>query len=71
MLEGLGADVIVELIQIIHPIAFVMPENHGEDFDRQNHGMDFDNASVPNVSSASGSDGPLTAADSSRSDEDA
>jgi hypothetical protein len=43
MLEGMGADVIAELIQMIHPIEFIMPD----------FGMDL---VVHNVSSSSASD---------------
>jgi hypothetical protein len=44
MLDELGANAIAELIQMIHPIEVVMPQ--------QNHEQDFDNALVHNVSSS-------------------
>jgi hypothetical protein len=56
MLDGLGADAIAELIQVIHAIEVVMPQNHEQD---------LDNALVHNVSSSSGSDSTTTESDSS------
>jgi hypothetical protein len=72
MLDGLGADAMAELIQMIEQTVFIMPKNQGQDIERQqNNGMDLDMASAHNGASTSGSDATTTEADSSQSNVEA
>jgi hypothetical protein len=71
MLKELGADAIAKLLQMIHPMIFVMPKNHRQDFAGQNNGMDFDIALAHNISSTSGSNSTSTETDTSQSNVDA